>query len=125
MEQNIKKQQLEGKNVTFSTVMLLRLRRAAAEKKFDVQVNCVSEYLASLALVGPNSRKEMLTSGSAASLAALSNRSVHGSDGEADANEVESVVSSRVAVDDSIFTFGSGSTTPPLNKLQVLHLLQL
>ncbi|KAK5965794.1 Dimethylglycine dehydrogenase mitochondrial [Trichostrongylus colubriformis] len=33
------------------------LRRAAAEKKFKVQVNCVSEYLASLALVGPNSRK--------------------------------------------------------------------
>ncbi|VDO71309.1 unnamed protein product [Haemonchus placei] len=33
------------------------LRRAAREKKFNVQVNCVSEYLASLALVGPNSRK--------------------------------------------------------------------
>ncbi|KAE9418545.1 hypothetical protein Angca_007510, partial [Angiostrongylus cantonensis] len=33
------------------------LRRAAAEKKFNVQVNCVSEYLASLALVGPNSRQ--------------------------------------------------------------------
>ncbi|VDL79466.1 unnamed protein product [Nippostrongylus brasiliensis] len=33
------------------------LRRAAAEKKFKVQVNCVSEYLASLALVGPNSRQ--------------------------------------------------------------------
>ncbi|PIO75428.1 hypothetical protein TELCIR_02523, partial [Teladorsagia circumcincta] len=32
--------------------------------------------------------QEMLTSGSAGSLAALSNRSVHGSDGEADANEV-------------------------------------
>ncbi|CAJ0576292.1 unnamed protein product, partial [Mesorhabditis spiculigera] len=32
------------------------LRRAAAEKKFDVQVNPVSHYLASLALVGPNSR---------------------------------------------------------------------
>ncbi|KAJ1370390.1 hypothetical protein KIN20_032104 [Parelaphostrongylus tenuis] len=33
------------------------LRRAAAEKKFNVQVNCISEYLASLALVGPNSRQ--------------------------------------------------------------------
>ncbi|VDM65441.1 unnamed protein product, partial [Strongylus vulgaris] len=33
------------------------LRRAAAEKKLDVQVNCVSEYLASIALVGPNSRE--------------------------------------------------------------------
>ncbi|KHJ91193.1 FAD dependent oxidoreductase [Oesophagostomum dentatum] len=33
------------------------LRRAASEKKFDVQVNCVSEYLASLVLVGPNSRQ--------------------------------------------------------------------
>ncbi|VDN30230.1 unnamed protein product [Cylicostephanus goldi] len=33
------------------------LRRAAAEKKLDVQVNCVSEYLASIALVGPNSRQ--------------------------------------------------------------------
>ncbi|KAK6729820.1 hypothetical protein RB195_006711 [Necator americanus] len=33
------------------------LRRAASEKKFNVQVNCVSEYLASLALVGPNSRQ--------------------------------------------------------------------
>uniref|UniRef100_A0A0K0DCU6 Uncharacterized protein n=1 Tax=Angiostrongylus cantonensis TaxID=6313 RepID=A0A0K0DCU6_ANGCA len=72
----------------------------------------------------------MLTSASAASLAALSNRSVHGSDGEADPNDhaslvlhhfllkVESTVSSRVVADDSIFTVGSGSTTPPLNKLQ-------
>ncbi|VDN25693.1 unnamed protein product, partial [Cylicostephanus goldi] len=33
------------------------LRRAASEKNFKVQVFCVSEYLASLALVGPNSRQ--------------------------------------------------------------------
>ncbi|EYB90726.1 hypothetical protein Y032_0215g2364 [Ancylostoma ceylanicum] len=33
------------------------LRRAASEKKLNVQVNCVSEYLASLALVGPKSRE--------------------------------------------------------------------
>ncbi|XGW26445.1 hypothetical protein V3C99_007226 [Haemonchus contortus] len=72
--------------------------------------------------------QEMLTSGSAASLAALSNRSIHGSDGEADANEVESIVSSRAPIDDSIFTVGSGNTTPPLNKLQfaaaLIHLMQ-
>ncbi|KAK5976524.1 hypothetical protein GCK32_002349 [Trichostrongylus colubriformis] len=72
--------------------------------------------------------QEMLTSGSAASLAALSNRSIHGSDGEADANEVESIMSSRAPVDDSIFTVGSGATTPPLNKLQfaaaLIHLMQ-
>ncbi|CAI4222420.1 unnamed protein product [Auanema sp. JU1783] len=36
---------------------LFWLRKAAAEKDFNVQVNCVSEYLASLALVGPNSRQ--------------------------------------------------------------------
>ncbi|KAE9415137.1 hypothetical protein Angca_009334, partial [Angiostrongylus cantonensis] len=78
---------------------------------------------------------DMLTSASAASLAALSNRSVHGSDGEADPNDVSSflnllrrIVSSRVVADDSIFTVGSGSTTPPLNKLQfasaLIHLMQ-
>ncbi|ULU09600.1 hypothetical protein L5515_000269 [Caenorhabditis briggsae] len=33
------------------------LRRAAAEKQMDVQVSIVSEYLASLALVGPKSRE--------------------------------------------------------------------
>ncbi|PAV88322.1 hypothetical protein WR25_07568 [Diploscapter pachys] len=33
------------------------LRRAAVERGFKVQVNCVSEYLASLALVGPKSRE--------------------------------------------------------------------
>ncbi|CAD6184521.1 unnamed protein product [Caenorhabditis auriculariae] len=37
------------------------LRRAAAERHLNVQVSCVSEYLASLALVGPNSR-EVLSS---------------------------------------------------------------
>ncbi|KAJ1372847.1 hypothetical protein KIN20_035131 [Parelaphostrongylus tenuis] len=72
--------------------------------------------------------QDMLASVSAASLAALSNRSVHGSDGEADPNDVESVVSSRVVADDSIFTVGSGSVTPPLNKLQfasaLIHLIQ-
>ncbi|KAK6752507.1 hypothetical protein RB195_003743 [Necator americanus] len=72
--------------------------------------------------------QEMYTSASAASLAALSNRSVHGSDGEADANEVESIVSSRAPADDSTFAICSGSTTPPLNKLQfasaLIHLMQ-
>ncbi|WKY07348.1 hypothetical protein Q1695_007078 [Nippostrongylus brasiliensis] len=72
--------------------------------------------------------QEMLTSCSAASLAALSNRSVHGSDGEGDANEIESIVSSRPQVDDPIFAFGSGTTTPPLNKLQfaaaLIHMMQ-
>ncbi|CAI5439407.1 unnamed protein product [Caenorhabditis angaria] len=39
------------------------LRRAASEKKFDVQISIVTEYLASLALVGPKSREvlSMLT----------------------------------------------------------------
>uniref|UniRef100_A0A1I7ZM32 Dimethylglycine dehydrogenase, mitochondrial n=1 Tax=Steinernema glaseri TaxID=37863 RepID=A0A1I7ZM32_9BILA len=32
------------------------LRRAANERNFDVEVNAVSQYLSSLALVGPNSR---------------------------------------------------------------------
>ncbi|KAK0425520.1 hypothetical protein QR680_009242 [Steinernema hermaphroditum] len=32
------------------------LRRAAIERNFDVEVNAVSQYLSSLALVGPNSR---------------------------------------------------------------------
>ncbi|VDM61311.1 unnamed protein product [Angiostrongylus costaricensis] len=68
--------------------------------------------------------QDMLTSTSAASLAALSNRSVHGSDGEADPNDVDSTVSSRVVADDSIFTVGSGSTTPPLNKLQNAYIYQ-
>ena len=40
-----------------TSIRIYRLRRAAAEKNFNVQVNCVSEYLASLALVGPNSRQ--------------------------------------------------------------------
>lgn len=72
--------------------------------------------------------QDMLTSCSAGSLAGFSNRSVHGSDGEADANEVDSIVSSRAPVDDSIFTVGSGSVTPPLNKHQfasaLVHLMQ-
>ncbi|KJH49355.1 Dcp1-like decapping family protein [Dictyocaulus viviparus] len=72
--------------------------------------------------------QDMLTSASATSLAALSNRSIHGSDGEADPNDVESTVSSRVVADDSFFATGSGTTTPPLNKLQfasaLIHLMQ-
>ncbi|EYB91939.1 hypothetical protein Y032_0200g1698 [Ancylostoma ceylanicum] len=72
--------------------------------------------------------QEMYTSVSAASLAALSNRSIHGSDGEADANELESTVSSRAPADDSAFAIGSGAATPPLNKLQfasaLIHLMQ-
>ncbi|CAJ0603169.1 unnamed protein product [Cylicocyclus nassatus] len=72
-------------------------------------------------------QQEMYGSVSAASLAALSNRSMHGSDGEADANEVDSV-SSRAVGDDSAFTIGSGTTTPPLNKMQfaaaLIHLMQ-
>ncbi|KHJ92011.1 Dcp1-like decapping family protein [Oesophagostomum dentatum] len=71
---------------------------------------------------------DMYGSASAASLAALSNRSMHGSDGEADANELESVMSSRAIGDDSAFAIGSGATTPPLNKMQfasaLIHLMQ-
>ncbi|KAF8366343.1 hypothetical protein PRIPAC_84172, partial [Pristionchus pacificus] len=54
------------------------LKRAAAEKQFKVQVHSVSEYLASLALVGPKSRErstKLMRLGAAAVVCARSSTS--------------------------------------------------
>ncbi|CAD6197173.1 unnamed protein product [Caenorhabditis auriculariae] len=68
--------------------------------------------------------QDFANSPSAASLAAFSTRSVHGSEGE---NEQEIAETESVAPESS-FVMGSGTNTPPLNKEQfasaLLHLMQ-
>lgn len=77
--------------------------------------------LASSAKPKLNPSVDIANSSSAVSLANLSTRSVHGSEGDAENAEVESVVSNRVQPEDPAFVIGtgSGSSSPTLSKHQV------